>query len=203
MKSKELIRLLQEEDPTGEVEVCIDNADIHFISTEPAYWDGTLQVLTRDHSKDPYYNITGGKYVRTGSKVVLHPLSIRDVLWSDPDAIIDYSEFVQPDAIARSKAADDATRAASLDCSKRVQRDGFYRWVLKTAGKINPVADYYGNELKETAYEFYNDNNMSPNDPLIEVPNASIASREEITWNELFEVKWDGYWEIHKKENGK
>ena len=36
MKSKELIQLLQEEDPTGEVEVCVNNVDIYFLSTEPA-----------------------------------------------------------------------------------------------------------------------------------------------------------------------
>ena len=53
MKSKELIRLLQEEDPSGEVEVCVQNFDILGIHTEPAYWDGSLQVLMRDASKPP------------------------------------------------------------------------------------------------------------------------------------------------------
>jgi len=31
MKVKELIRRLQEADPSGEIEACVDNIDIHFV----------------------------------------------------------------------------------------------------------------------------------------------------------------------------
>lgn len=78
MKTKELIRLLQEEDPSGEVECCIGNEDIHYVSTMPAYWDGRLQILTRDK----FYNITGGKVTSRGNKIKIHPLSIEDAIYN-------------------------------------------------------------------------------------------------------------------------
>ena len=78
MKTKELIRQLQDADPSGEIEVCVGNVDIHFVERLEAYYDGTLQVLTRDETRKGY-KIVGGKYKRTGSKINLHTLSISDV----------------------------------------------------------------------------------------------------------------------------
>jgi len=84
MKTKELIKQLQAADPSGELECAIDgNVDIFTIFVEAAYWDGSLQVLERDHSKDPYYNICGGKFIREGWKVSIKPLSIEDALMDD------------------------------------------------------------------------------------------------------------------------
>ena len=51
MKVKDLIKQLQELDPTGEIEVCVGNSDIIDISLFPAYYDGYLQVLKKDLSK--------------------------------------------------------------------------------------------------------------------------------------------------------
>jgi len=81
MKTKELIRQLQEQDPTGEAECCINNQDIHFVEALPAYYDGALEVLTRDLAKTGYYNIIGGKFIRDQNvtKVAIHPMSIEDL----------------------------------------------------------------------------------------------------------------------------
>jgi hypothetical protein len=76
MKTKELIRLLQEQDPSGELECCVYNVDIHCVECLPAFYDGSLQVLKRDHSKNPYYNVIGAAYVDQGHKIVIKPLSI-------------------------------------------------------------------------------------------------------------------------------
>ena len=89
MKTKKLIELLQEADPTGEEECCVGNTDIHFVGVEPAYYDGRLQVLERDESNE-YYNITGGQYRMSGSKVVIHELSITDAVWNDPDLPVEF-----------------------------------------------------------------------------------------------------------------
>jgi len=48
MKSKKLIELLQAEDPTGEIEVCIGNQDVFCLESKPAYWDGCPQILIRN-----------------------------------------------------------------------------------------------------------------------------------------------------------
>lgn len=91
MKTKELIRQLQKADPSGEIDCCIGNSDIHFVSVNPAHYDGCKQVLIRDE-KNPFYNIIGAKVVSDGEKVVLHALSIKSVLWDDPDSPIEYDE---------------------------------------------------------------------------------------------------------------
>ncbi len=90
MKTKDLIRLLQEADPKGETEVCVDNADIYFVERLEAYWDGRLQVLIRNPDKAPYYNVEGVRFLSRGEKVRLNLLSFEDVLLNDPDARVEY-----------------------------------------------------------------------------------------------------------------
>ena len=92
MKTKELIRQLQKADPSGEMDCCIGNVDIHFVNVSPSYYDGCKQVLIRDE-KNPFYNIIGAKVVSEGQKVVLHELSIKSILWDDPDSPIEYDEY--------------------------------------------------------------------------------------------------------------
>jgi hypothetical protein len=90
MKTKTLIKLLQEADPTGEEEVCVGNVDIFDVHPDGAYYDGALQVLVRDDKLKPFWDIVGGKYVRTGKKIQIHTLSIQDLLLDDPEAPIEY-----------------------------------------------------------------------------------------------------------------
>lgn len=52
MKTKKLIELLNQCDPSGELEVCLDNIDICSVGREPAYYDGALQVLIRNDKDD-------------------------------------------------------------------------------------------------------------------------------------------------------
>ena len=89
MKTKALIRLLQEVDPEGETEVCVDNADIHFVERLEAYWDGRLQVLIRNPD-EVYYNVEGVRFISSGEKVRLNLLSFEDVLLNDPEARVEY-----------------------------------------------------------------------------------------------------------------
>lgn len=95
MKTKELIRQLMEQDPSGEEEVCVNNVDIHFVQREPACWDGHHQVLIRDES-NPYYNVIGAEYRSDGIKINITPLSIHGVIYNDPDTPVafigDYTE---------------------------------------------------------------------------------------------------------------
>ncbi len=82
MKSKELIRLLQREDPTGETEVCIGNSDILGVARLPAWYDGLLEVFFREH---PEGYPVGGAFVREGDKINLQAWSIDDCIWDFPD----------------------------------------------------------------------------------------------------------------------
>ena len=90
MKTKDLIAALQAADPSGEIEVCVGNHDIHFVSVEPAYYDGCFQVLKRDESKTDCWNVTGAEIRSSGWKLVLHPMSIEDLLTDMPDVEVTF-----------------------------------------------------------------------------------------------------------------
>ncbi len=81
MKTGELIRLLQEADPSGEVECCIDNHDIYSVELWPAFYDGALEILIRDPSLRPNYDVIGGIIRRTGQKIRLRSLPLEDAVW--------------------------------------------------------------------------------------------------------------------------
>ncbi|MDA4132016.1 MAG: hypothetical protein OK454_02665 [Thaumarchaeota archaeon] len=212
MKGKELIRLLQEIDPTGEVEVSVGNIDIWDVHQEPAYWDGKLQLVVRDPAKAPYYDIVGGKYVVSGSKIVISTMSIADVLWSDPEAAIDYSELGQ--YAAEYRKHDDATRQASRDVTMRVEVDSFARWVAKQCQRLRPgcATDTYEKDIAYSAAEFFK-KHLSPDDPLKALPPEkrmsggkeyeswpSVNQRRESDWDDRIEVYWRGGWGIKMKD---
>ena|ERR1700742_1628707 len=84
MKTKDLIRLLNELDPTGEGHACIGNKDILSAHWEGSYYDGCLQVLKREGD---FYepDIVGAEIRSKGRKLVIEPWSISDALWNEPD----------------------------------------------------------------------------------------------------------------------
>jgi hypothetical protein len=118
MKSKELIRQIQEIDPTGELEVCIDTTtDILSVERMPAYYDGHLEVLQRDENIEGY-NIVGAKLITTGLKIRIHPWSIVDSIWENPNLVVDYSD-ISPEMASYEKEKHDKTRQAVLEFEKR------------------------------------------------------------------------------------
>lgn len=80
MRSSDLIRILKELDPGGDIEVNIGNSDIIDVDIYPAYYDGYLQVLKRDLSKTDCYNITGLELKTNGKKIVISPYDIEDYI---------------------------------------------------------------------------------------------------------------------------
>jgi hypothetical protein len=89
MKTKELIRRLEECDPSGELECSVKGIDIYSVTVQPGYHDGPYEVLIRDLSKTNY-NITGAKMLSGGQKVILEPLSINDALMEDSALCVEY-----------------------------------------------------------------------------------------------------------------
>lgn len=90
MKSKDLIALLQKEDPTGEQEVVMDDGrDIFFLERIPGYWDGCYTTLIRDPAKKPYYDIIGAKYRSDGVKIKIRAMGWDDVISEDADAPVE------------------------------------------------------------------------------------------------------------------
>lgn len=90
MKTKELIRLLQENDPSGELEVVGSYGDIYFIERLPDYYDGKVNILIKDDEK-----IIGMKQNIGKDKIVLAELSLEDVMtdyWDDENFILEGDE---------------------------------------------------------------------------------------------------------------
>ena len=114
MKTKDLIKLLQEADPSGEGNVVVGNADIHFIEPQPAYYDGCMQVLIRDPALAPYYNIVGAKYQGKGNKLNIHTLSISDAIANDPEIPI-YYENLSADQTDRYRSRAESWRREVID----------------------------------------------------------------------------------------
>ena len=86
MKTKELIRQLQEADPSGECDCCVDNADILFVQKEEAYWDGRLQVLQRDGKG----HVVGIKITSNGDKVSINICPLDEAIFNYPDLPVDF-----------------------------------------------------------------------------------------------------------------
>ena len=82
MKTRELIRLLEEADPSGELECCIQNCDINFVDVAPAYYDGPLELLHRSGSDE---KAVAASLTTTGQKVRIHALSIEDIIYDQPE----------------------------------------------------------------------------------------------------------------------
>jgi len=89
MKTKDLIKHLQELDPTGECQVFC-NGDIYFGERLPWYYDGKPGILTRDKSKAPYYDITGMRQITAedGDKIYLHSMGLDDLAHNEVDGFV-------------------------------------------------------------------------------------------------------------------
>ena len=108
MKVKELIKELQQYD--SEMEVCVDNIDIHFLGIEPSYWDGWSQRLIRDNTTEQGYDIIGAEYIPEDETVVnISLLSITSAIWNDPKIPVKcYSEEQEQVIIGIREEASDA-----------------------------------------------------------------------------------------------
>ena len=101
MKVKKLIKELQQYDP--EMEVCVDNIDIHFLGKEPSYWDGYSQRLIRDNSRDDY-NIIGAEFIPEEEMVVnISLLSITSAIWNDPNIPVSCYNEEQEELVAKTR----------------------------------------------------------------------------------------------------
>lgn len=178
MKTKELICLLQQEDPSGEVEVCVGNVDIHFLEYLPAYYDGRLQVLKRDE-KD---NIIGGKYIKTGHKVNIHTLSISDAVYNYENFEVDYSDL-HPESAERAKTNHEALRQWRKNLEKTIELEYFLEWAKKKAEEITPDTE----GIKELAEEFFKKNLSRDDEIKISLGKNYVETRKE-QWDKNIKV---------------
>ncbi len=186
MKTKELIKRLQENDPSGEEECCVDGLDIHFITTEPAYWDGCMQVLDRDPSNENY-NIIGAKYVGTGRKVVIKTISIREAIFENVDLPVEYvglSEFSKERY--QKNVAD--YRKETNDINNNIERDHFVSYMKERL--IGSIEDLSDDEIAWATSNFFNQN-MSYQDEIPEYVSKLTENHPVNSYNYRRKVQWD------------
>lgn len=119
MKVKELIRQLQELDPTGEIEVNGWAGDIHFADRTPYYYDGYVYTLIKDQD-----GCVKGMEIGSPTnqdKIILHELDIEDVLLDDPELPI----IIHIDGQARERYEQkvDKARQAMRQIKEEVDRE--------------------------------------------------------------------------------
>ena len=202
MKTKELIKQLQEADPSGELECCVDNCDIFAVWPEEAYWDGCLQILIRDPAKKPYYDIVGAKVTSKGTKVRIRPMSISDAILDNHDLPIEFDCGEQRNKEKAEYYAKE--KAESIQISNDVECGFFQQYMEKKHPGIN----------KKKVHDFYYETGMSADDPMPEdimhsrLPKdkdglewiPSWFERRCKQWDREIEVEVDdGIWTLKKR----
>lgn len=202
MKTRELIEMLQKEDPSGEMECTIGNAPVSNVYRNPGYWDGCLQKFEKDEKG----RISAGMFCSGETKVCLRSLSIWDMVASYTDMPVKYDgEYAEK----HYKESIEKWRAQMKDMHIDLEKGDFVRYMKKRLVEHEEL-DFEGtgddvDDIGMAAAEFY-DNNMSPNDPM---PEDLLKMREkrdghEIipSWHERRCLQWDR--EINAvSENGK
>jgi hypothetical protein len=89
MKTKELIRLLQEADPIGNEDVVVDNCDIWQVYPEEAHYDGCKQLLVRDKRIKNRYDIKGMKISDKGKKISIFTYDWKEAILNNPEVKIE------------------------------------------------------------------------------------------------------------------
>jgi hypothetical protein len=75
MKTKDFIKMLQEEDPTGEGYVRVEGGAIHHVEAKEGYWDGSYKYYDPQTRK---LHITTENY-----KVDVITIDVEDIVWDE------------------------------------------------------------------------------------------------------------------------
>ena len=84
LKTRELIKALQDADPGGDNEVVVGGNPISFVHKYPGYFYG------------PYYNVIGYRFTRADDKVRIHTMDLEDVLLEDPSSKVEFDPSLGP-----------------------------------------------------------------------------------------------------------
>lgn len=189
MKTKDLIAALQEVDPTGEEQCCIQNADIWNVGLEPAYYDGAVHIIEFDKNHHPIR----GRRQRSGNKVTISSISIQDGLEYD-NFVIDYTDDTDR---ARHEKFDLECCRKDKEINFEVGMSIFASWVFLKIQSMKPIPLGWVERIKQAAEAFYKEHRGPDVDgkAIEDFPwqNHSYADRLEALWEETIRVEWDNY----------
>lgn len=91
MKTSEIIKYLQEKDPSGELEVTVGKTPIHFLTLIAGYYDGCYSVLKHDPElTGKFYDVVGAEIRCDGYHISIETMGIDEMLLDDPEALVTY-----------------------------------------------------------------------------------------------------------------
>lgn len=158
MKTKDLIKALQAADPEGETECVVGNHSVVYVYTDPAYWDGCMQIVTLgDRPK--------GKVTSRGEKVVIRTMGLDDLILDYPDAEVEIDVYSEDTAEDYRKMA-----TSGRQFIKRIQSEttlkAFKDHVLKVLKESS--FEFYEEEAEKAAEAYFVANGLSYEDPIDE-----------------------------------
>lgn len=185
MKTNDLIKMLQEADPSGELEVVVGNVPIHFIAPEPAYWDGCYRRLIREphESNEIYYDVTGIEFVSQGTKLVIHTLDYDMILLDDCNAQVKYDTEQTRN---KYESVVEKKRKELIDMKQGLESDSFATYVTKRLNKDTPAIR---DAAKKWALDNIRHDAEMPED--IDAMGKPTAERYGLSWNSRRELQWN------------
>lgn len=200
MKSKNLIKSLQEIDPSGEIEVCIGNGDIEEIFVSESDYDGTLQTIEFDEDGLPIK----GRYHAFEEKIVLKPIFISDAIWRAAEQgvsfNIDYSDLSYSKR-KNFQEVNEETKRQMFHMLESVEFQLFNKWVLSKTQDVYPEVTL--NSIKFYTESFFRENlsrlcSFPENSNIpVEIQGSKVyksyAERRYEQWDEEIVITFDGY----------
>jgi len=99
MKTKEFIKMLQEEDPTGEGYIRVNGGAIISCESKPGYWDGMYSYFDK---KNNTWHTTAKGY-----KIDINTLSWKDIVWEEDGDMKEIRKILKPDFSSYVKGEED------------------------------------------------------------------------------------------------
>lgn len=133
MKTKDFIKMLQEEDPTGEGYVRVSGGAIYCVESKPGYWDGKYEYYDKETRT---LHISASEY-----KIDVHTISANDIVWEEEGNMENIRKRLKPDF--------------EVYLDKEKDYENFWNNIEKEAIEVKEVCDKLHQEMLERVLEKY------------------------------------------------
>jgi len=149
----------------------------------PAYWDGAAQIIELDENED-YKTV---KYYRYGTKIQISTLSISDMVISNPEVQVDYSELAESNQIQMAENHK-KLRDWSRNCDFNLWNKYFSEWAYEKSLEITQDVD----DVHDIISMFFKENSdlllTPPKDFVCSNESKSMVQRHYEYWNSILEI---------------
>lgn len=179
MKTFELIKQLQEQDPEGQSDVVVGGNPVTFVQNLPGYYDGRFLRLIYENGK-----LVGAKYCAKDRKVNIYTWDLDSALLDNPDLPVDCSEATHYESSVQKMRLD------NIGILDKIERDAFKEFVVTVSTVSGNVFNGLQSSFDYQINYWYDTLGISWRDPLPKYPDygLSVHDRRLNGWKERFEV---------------